>query len=138
MSEFKLPIALLLLSFFLKLYINREVNKPSVLSAIAELPVDVMFASMAFIISYSIKFSNAVAATAQSTSNLAEKMDLNASYITLFIYIIITTFVIAFWRTSSKKMDSQKWIQFTIFLGINYGICLWALVYAYSKLYEVM
>ncbi|PCD05699.1 hypothetical protein CMV16_21960 [Peribacillus simplex] len=139
MSEFILPIILLALSFCLKLYINREVNKPSVLSAISELPVDVMFVSMAFIISYRIRFSNHVIETYNNGSKLIlEKMDLNAGYGLFGVYIIITIFVIVFWRISIKRMDTQKWIAYGILVGLNYIICIVALLFAFTKLYEVL
>ncbi|MGD6903408.1 hypothetical protein [Bacillus infantis] len=138
MSEFILPIILLALSFCLKLYINREVNKPSMLSAISELPVDVMFVSMAFIISYTIRFSNHIIETYNDGNKVLEKMDLNAGYSLFGSYIIITILIIAFWRTSIKKMDTQKWVAYGIFVGLNYIICIVALLFAFTKLYEVL
>ncbi|HDR8277401.1 TPA: hypothetical protein QC121_004729, partial [Bacillus cereus] len=78
MGEYILPIVLLGLSFALKLLINREVNKPTLLSAIAELPVDVMFVSVAFTISYQVQHSNQVITTVKNgTKEVLDKMDLN-------------------------------------------------------------
>ncbi|MFN6792713.1 hypothetical protein [Bacillus sp. TD11] len=139
MSEFILPLVLLGLSFSLKLYINREVNNPTLLSAIAELPVDVMFVSVAFTISYQVQLSNYVIKTINSgTKEILSKMDLYNGYVLFATYILLTVLVIALWRISIKSLDNTKWISFCICVGINCIICILALLNAFSKLSEVL
>lgn len=139
LSEFWLPILLLALAFSLKLLINKEVSKPHILSAIAELPVDVMFTSSAFIISYRILYSNYVIQTVTSgNKDIIAKLDLNAGYGLFVLYLIITAFVILFWRIGLKCIDTVDWTKYRIFLGLNYVICITALLFAFSKLREVM
>ncbi|HDR8261110.1 TPA: hypothetical protein QC128_004435 [Bacillus cereus] len=139
MGEYILPIVLLGLSFALKLLINREVNKPTLLSAIAELPVDVMFVSVAFTISYQVQHSNQVITTVKNgTKEVLDKMDLNGGYQLYTIYMLLTILVIVLWRKSIKSLDNSKWVSFFIYITINCIICILALLNAFSKLNEVL
>ncbi|PHE73275.1 hypothetical protein COF47_22860 [Bacillus wiedmannii] len=139
MGEFILPLVLLGLSFFLKLYVNREVSNPTLLSAIAELPVDVMFVSVAFTISYQVQFSNHVITTVNSgTKEILDTMDLYGGYVLFGTYILLTVIVIGFWRLSIKSLDNTKWIWFGFYVGINFIICILSLLNTFSKLSEVL
>lgn len=52
--EIILPITLLFLAFVLKLSIDRSIEVPNIIQAICELPVDIIFLSISFLIAYTI------------------------------------------------------------------------------------
>lgn len=97
-----LPIGLLIFAFMMKQLFSREFQWPIIFEGLCELPVDVMFLSMSFII----------------VSIVSVKHD-HSSGILIFVFLNIILFpVILIWRFSRKKLDNQnKW--WFLFAGIN-------------------
>ncbi|STD59666.1 hypothetical protein [Empedobacter falsenii] len=56
--EIILPITLLFLAFILKLSIDRSIKAPNIIQAICELPVDMIFLSISFLIAFTISKPN--------------------------------------------------------------------------------
>lgn len=142
MSEYYLPVILLVLSFGIKLLVNREIKKPNLLNALSELPVDVMFIGSTLIISYIKLYTNKILETLASSEAIRvaqmKSVDLNSG-LTLFItYILITLIVTAIWRLSEKFFIDQKWVKFVLSLMINYIISSTALYCSISLLNEVI
>jgi hypothetical protein len=50
-----LPIALVVIAFLLKLFMDRSVNAPLAVKSLYELPVDMLFLTLSFIVAF-IKF----------------------------------------------------------------------------------
>ena len=109
-----LPIILLILSFLLKLFIDRTVSLPSFISALLELPVDIMFLGLSFIAAFTITYK--------------EKAGIG---LLLFLtYLIIAILIIFCWRRAIKAFEASK-LSISSLLGIlNFLISIPALIFS--------
>ncbi|MBK8089393.1 MAG: hypothetical protein IPK31_16450 [Chitinophagaceae bacterium] len=102
--ELILPIAILILSFLLRLAIDRSVEAPILLKAIYELPVDIVFLALSFLAAHAISLT---------TSK-------NDALFYCFVITIISILNVIIWRRSIKLYDGGS-IGWSIFLtAINY------------------
>lgn len=56
-----LPIVILVLAFMLRLFIDRSVNKADIIETVCELPSDMIFLSLSFLMAYTISHSKSQA-----------------------------------------------------------------------------
>ncbi len=133
MTGILFTLLLLILAFCLKVYLNRTPSLVDYLKACCELPVDIMFMNIAFIISYRIAQTNI---WIKNKATITEEMNGNFSY--FVIYLVMTIGVIVLWRYADKSLNEQKLKKFTIFTIISYIIALGAMFFALVKLYGVI
>ncbi|MDT9025684.1 hypothetical protein [Rossellomorea yichunensis] len=140
MSQYILPLFLLALAFIIKLSVNRTCEKTHIISALSELPVDIMFLSSALIISYSKLSSNKIIeAFNNKDENLTlTHLDLDRGFYLFVLYMIITIVITLIWRVTEKQFQNNNWSVFRILFGINYVISIFCLLYAISKLSGVI
>lgn len=63
-SIWALPLGIVVMSFFLKIFVNRETSAPNIVVGILEIPVDIAFVSMSLTVAYSISNrGNGISAT---------------------------------------------------------------------------
>ena len=106
-----LPFGLLFLKFVLKLFIDRKINIPDFLEDLCELPVDMIFLAISFLIAFTI-----------STKEVGNALFLS------FAYLIIAAIIIFIWRRSVNLLYEKK-IFFLIFvLLINYSLSILPLI----------
>lgn len=133
MTGILFTLFLLILAFCLKVYINRTPNVVDYLKACCELPVDIMFMNIAFIISYRIAQTNI---WIKNKATITEEMNGNFSY---FVgYLVMTLAVIVLWRYADKHINEQKFKEFIGVTIISYTIALGAMLFALVKLYGVI
>ncbi|MEW7867535.1 hypothetical protein [Aeromonas diversa] len=114
-AEIILPGILLLLAFFLKLSIDREVDIPNSIYAFLELPVDVSFLATSFIAAFTIS----------ATHPESEK-----GFIYFTVYLFLAGLAIFLWRKACRLFEAGKH-KSTIGISIlNYTICSACLVRA--------
>ncbi|KPA09901.1 membrane protein [Candidatus Magnetomorum sp. HK-1] len=107
-----LPIALVVLSFLLKLFIDQNVTAPLIIKSLYELPVDILFLAMSFIVAFTLSSYN----------------NINYGLIYLFIFFIIILFSILGWRRSIKLFENNKKIISAIIFIINFNISSFCLI----------
>ena len=88
-----LPLALLALAFFLKLLIDRQVDIPDFIQSICELPVDINFLSLSFIVAFTL-----------SVDDRKDEGLLNCLY-----YVIAAIIIVFLWKRSLKLFEIKKW-----------------------------
>jgi hypothetical protein len=88
-SALILPVSILLVSFVIKLSVDRSVKLPHLVAAAFELPVDIMIISITVI----------------STVVISQR-ESKASLIYLFIYLVVTIICAIAWRKSIDCLDS--------------------------------
>ncbi|QPW49742.1 hypothetical protein G9298_18960 [Bacillus thuringiensis] len=133
MSSAILTIILLLMAFYFKLTVSKKVTLPNFLQSIAELPVDIMFTSTTFIISF--RFINADKIMGKKDF---KEMDLYSDFIYFAVYILITVIVISIWRHSIENMDKGKWWWFAGLVILAYLFSVSTLIIALSKMKGVI
>ncbi len=103
--EIVLPILLLLLAFILKLSIDRSIDVPNLIQAICELPVDMEFLSISFLIAYTI----------------AKDADTSKGLFFCIFFILIAVVVVILWRKCLKQFTkgNKLWI---LLLCINIAL----------------
>ncbi len=108
--EIVLPITILLLAFILKLAIDRNVEVPNLIQAICELPVDMIFLSISFLIAFTISKPN----------------DPSEGLFYTISFIVCAVIVVILWRKSIKLFEIKKhlWVYL---LCINMLISVLAL-----------
>lgn len=101
--EIALPIILLLLAFILKLSIDRTIEVPNLIQAICELPVDIEFLSISFLIAFTI----------------GKDADTGKGLFFCFVFIFIAVIVVILWRKCLKLFEkgNKFWI---LLLSINF------------------
>ncbi|WP_420553277.1 hypothetical protein [Tenacibaculum aiptasiae] len=114
-----LPLVLLVLAFFLKLSIDRTIKAPNVIQAICELPVDMIFLSLSFLIAFTIS----------NTSGTSKGLFFTLGFIVIAIIIVII------WRKSIKLYDSKNklWV---LLLCLNLLISTFSLLHSMDILLE--
>lgn len=90
--EIILPLALLVLAFIMKLSINREIAVPNLIQAICELPVDIIFLTISFLVGFTIA----------KADNPSEGLFYTISF------IAVATLVLSIWRYSLKLFEKGK------------------------------
>lgn len=114
-----LPSLLLLTGFLLKLLIGRQFDWPVTIQSVCELPVDIIFLALSFIVAFTIaKVDNQL---------------LGLLY--FFIGIPITIVIVSLWRVSVNKFlkGSKLWI---LMLFINLLITGFAIIKSVTLIVE--
>lgn len=116
--EAALPFLLLFLCFLLKLLIDRSVSLLQFINAAFELPVDIAFLSLAFIVAFTI----------------SDPKNVKEGLIRLLAYLIGTICIVFLWRRSTKYFTLNKqWVS-CILSALSYGLCITGLVSAVGML----
>lgn len=110
-----LPGILLLLAFFLKLAIDREVDIPNSIYAFLELPVDVLFLSTSFVAAFTIS---------------AEPPNNELGFIYFASYLFVAAVVVFCWRKACKLFESGNHFGMGLLSLLNYLLCAACLVRA--------
>jgi hypothetical protein len=116
--ELILPIALLFLSFLLKLMVDRSVEKPTAIKAFCELPVDMIFLSISFLIAYI----------------LADDKKQTQGLLIWIIYLILAIGIVFVWRRCVlyyDKGDTKSWLTL---LFMNLFVTIACLVFSIGLL----
>ena len=116
--ELILPITLLFLSFLLKLLIDRSVDIPIAIKAICELPVDMIFLSISFLIAFVI-------------SNDENR---NEGLLYWIIFLIISIGVVFLWRRSILVYEKRENNSWRILLGVNLFVTITCLIISINLL----
>lgn len=90
--EIILPIVILLLAFILKLSIDRSVDIPNLIQALCELPVDIIFLSVSFLVA----------------SIITKSPNSNDGLFFCFVFIVMAAIVVIIWRKSLKLYERGK------------------------------
>lgn len=136
MSGFILTLLLLLISFLLKLYINRKPKGMDIVKTLTEIPVDIMFTSTAFIIAYRIA---EVGKLIKEEAIITKELDMNINFIFFIIYLCVTILVIVLWRYSKRELNKSVGLKKGLtYFGIAFVISFSALIFALTKLYGVV
>lgn len=109
--EILLPIALVVIAFILKVFMDRSATAPLLIRSLYELPVDILFLSLSF--------STAAIITTQS---LAGK-----GLLYLFLLFIATLVVVVAWRRSILLFENDRKGWSAILFVVNAagsGYCL--------------
>lgn len=108
--EIILPITLLVLAFVLKLSIDRSIKVPNLIQSICELPVDMIFLSLSFLIAFTI-------------SNNTET---SKGLLFTLAFIVLAVIIVIIWRKSLKLYDLKNkfWI---LLLCLNLALSTLAL-----------
>lgn len=114
-----LPSLLLLTGFLLKLLIGRGFDWPATIQSVCELPVDIIFLALSFIVAFTI-------------ANVDNQL-LGLLY--LFTGIPITIIIVSIWRVSVNKFleGSKLWI---LMLFINLLITGFAIIKSVALIIE--
>ncbi len=86
-----LPIALVVMAFLLKLFMDRSATVPLIIRSLYEVPVDIAFLSLSFTSAYII----------------ASSTNVHTGMCHLFIYFIVTLVVVVLWRRSIMLFDRK-------------------------------
>jgi hypothetical protein len=90
-----LPILLLGIAFLLKLVVDRNIDVPTAIHAICELPVDILFLSLSFSIAYTI----------------ADPVNNSQGLFYCFVGLAISILVVFIWRrTLQYFIEKRKWL----------------------------
>lgn len=119
--ELILPVALLFLSFLLKLMIDRSVKAPIAIKAICELPVDMIFLSISFLIAFIISGGE----------------NRNDGLLYWIIYLILSIGIVFLWRRSIsiyEKGENKSWL---VLLSVNLFVTLICLIISINLLINV-
>lgn len=108
-----LPIALLVLSALLRLLIDRQVGKQEFIETLCEVPVDLIFLAMSFILAFIVAKPN---------------LERQATGLSTLILFVILSFVIALLRRRTiNDASSPNW-RWAARLTLNFLLSLTALV----------
>ncbi|HBH7918955.1 TPA: hypothetical protein ACF39K_004571 [Vibrio parahaemolyticus] len=110
-AEFLLPSIILMLSFLLKMCIDREVDIPTSIYAVLELPVDVFVLATSFVAAFTIANP--------------EKFEKGISFFSIYVALVVVTVIL--WRKSCKSFEAEKHKVTVGLTFANYCICLFAL-----------
>lgn len=97
--EVILPLTILVLAFVLKLAIDRSVEVPSLLQALCELPVDMIFLSISFLIAFTI----------------SKPADPSEGLFYIIAFIVLAVIIVIFWRKSLKHFEDKKMVWILLF-----------------------
>lgn len=102
--DISLPVVLLALAFLLKLLIDRASTAPVFIQSLMELPVDIAFLAMSFVIAYTIKAGD----------------KFGDGLLLFLIYIITTIIIVFFWRRSNLYFESDNYFLVGCLSSVNY------------------
>ena len=109
-----MPSILLVMSYLLKIFVDRSASLPDAIRAFLELPVDIVFLATTLIVGFSImKPENAMSGMAWFGG-----------------YIIGAFVVVILWRRSVKFFETEKYLIATPLVLINYTLCAYGLMRA--------
>lgn len=108
-----LPIVILILTFGLKLTIDRNVEAPTLIRSIYELPVDIVFLSLSFL--------------AANTITISTEKDVRLLF--CFGITIISIINVIIWRRSIRSFELEKVTRSVFLTAINYIITVSVLRY---------
>ena len=115
--EIILPITLVIIRFFLKLYMDRSVTVSLMIKSLYELPVDIIFLAIFFVVAFTIS----------SEEHTREGV------LYCFVFIIVILISIILWRYSTKCFENEGNIIFSAFIFIinacSTSLCL---IYSFS------
>lgn len=120
--EIALPSTLLVLAFLLKLLIDRASTAPVFIQSLLELPVDIAFLAMSFVIAYTI--------------NAGDKADEGLLY--FLIYIVASIIIVFFWRRSNSLFESDNFILTGMLTSINYLVSVSGIYIAVNLVKEIV
>ena len=109
-----LPIALILIAFLLKLFMDRVVNAPLAIKSIYELPVDILFLSSSFTVAYTLTSSTNI------KNGLAH----------FFVFLIVILLSVVAWRRSIKFFEEKKRVFSVLIFVINIAASSFCLIIA--------
>ena len=94
-----LPILLLGIAFLLKLVVDRNIDVPTAINAICELPVDILFLALSFSIAFTI----------------AEPINNSKGLFYCFVGLAISIAVVFIWRRTLKYfIEKRTWLWLTL------------------------
>ncbi|MDW0358388.1 hypothetical protein Q8G38_03570 [Halomonas venusta] len=102
--EISLPVVLLVLAFLLKLLIDRASTAPVFIQSLMELPVDIAFLAMSFVIAYTINAGNKA----------------GEGLLYFLIYIVCSIVIVFFWRRSNSCFEKDSYVMVGVLTSINY------------------
>lgn len=115
-----LPIILLIITFLLKLTVNRKVDRFSFINALCELPVDILFLAFSFCLAFTV-----------STPN-----NLDTGIIYSLVSLVILIIVISLWRIVESLLSSKKIMIMALLLSLNFMLSISSLAYSISLFIE--
>lgn len=108
--EIIMPVIILVVSFLLKLLIDRSITLNDLIVSGLELPVDILFVALSLIVGFT----------------LAPNNDVKEGLLWFSSYIAIGVFIVFLWRRSTALYTQQK--NYYIFALLNYIFSLSAIV----------
>ena len=118
MTAIVLPVVLLMLSFLLKLLIDRSATVPTLIRSVFELPVDIAFLSISFVIAY----------TLYPLENRSDGL------VYFVVYLVAAVIVVFLWRRSGKLYDQSRYILAGVLAILNVALCVTGLVFSIQLL----
>lgn len=98
-----LPIALVLMAFILKLFMDRSATAPLIIRSLYELPVDVMFLALSFTTAFTI----------------ADAMHMGTGMFHLYVFFIVALVAVVLWRRSILLFESDHRFWSAILFVVN-------------------
>ena len=116
-----LPVAILILSFVMKLTIGRKVKLPKAIKALCSLPVDILFLAISFISAYII----------------ADNANKDVGFDYFITFIILGFGVVLLWRWSTSIYEKNEKKIWLLLLAINLFITTICLVISINFLIDI-
>lgn len=113
-----LPVALLVLSFIVKMSIEREVDLPKALQSFIELPTEIMFLSSSLVIAFILSHST-------------YKSEVDDGLLYFVGCLILSIVVVLLWRKAEFQLSKKSWKAFWI-SALSYFIAIPILVLTIS------
>lgn len=120
--EIWLPVVLLVLAFLLKLLIDRASTAPIFIQSLMELPVDIAFLAMSFVIAYTINAGDGAA----------------EGLLYFLIYIVCSIVIVSFWRRSNSYFEKDSLLMVGLLTSINYVASIAGVYMAINLVKEVV
>lgn len=117
MPEVWLPVSLVVLSFFMKLLIDRSTTAPLWITSLYELPIDGLFLGLSFFVAKVI---------------IENTIDPFLLYI--FIVVLVAFLCVFIWRRSVRCFEREKFALSIILATLNSIICGGILVWSVRTL----
>lgn len=107
-----LPASILLMSFLLKMSIDRSLTPPTFWNSIYELPVDTMFLSTSLIAAGAIK---------------AQQTEIGTFFVVFVAYMMVSVITIIIWRKTVSSSEKKQNKTVVLLVAINYIFCALAI-----------
>ena len=114
MVEYGLPIALLVLVFLLRLFVDRRVSVPDLIISLLEFPTNIVFLGLSFVLAFTI----------------SSKEDLAMAVLTLVIYVVVALLVVFLGRRAVRYFEVNRPFLMGLLGFISYIMCVPALFYS--------